>query len=405
MTTIAAYVRDDRVNAGVAWATVLAAVLVAGWRSTAGDPLVAGLAVGCVVTAVLPATVRRDPVAMLPGELLVALVALLALRAAGVAVPYTGYGTVSVLALALAVDVDVLTPVDMAPWFSIWFVTAATMALAALWGITQYAVGTATDTTYLASNADLMWDLLAATAVGVAAGLLFERYVRRTAGLTVPSLSAPPDEPARQDRVPLSTSPLRYVVRTMQVFLLALVAYGVASADIGVALNAALGFGVTLVPTAVGRRFGRSMSAGLSLWITTAAFLHAVGLLGPYGTVGWFDQVTHTLSASLVAGVGYAAVQALDHHATDIAFPPAFRLVCVVLFVLAAGVTWELVEFGAGGLASLLGNEAPLVQYGLRDTVLDLVFDAVGALVVALWGTRYFDGVADLLSAALRTTD
>ncbi|MFD1586689.1 hypothetical protein ACFR9U_06815 [Halorientalis brevis] len=297
-----------------------------------------------------------------------------------------------------------LTPVDMTPWFSVGFVTVTTMAIAALWGITQYAIDAVAGTTHLASNADLMWDLLAATVVGVAAGVTFEAYLRRVGRLAAPEPTAPSDDTARQDRVPLSASRLRYVVRGMQATLLAVTVYGVATVDLAVVSNAGIALGVTFVPTVVGRRYGRSVSAGLALWITAAAFLHAIGLLGPYGSVGWYDQVTHTLSASLVAGVGYAIVRAVDHWSTDVTFTPAFRVVCVVLFVLAAGVCWELVEFGAGGAASLLGHEAVLVQYGLRDTVLDLVFDAVGALAVALWGISYFDGVADLISASLRAS-
>jgi len=404
VTTIEEFLRDERLNAVVGWTAVLACLLVVGVESRAGETLVPVFALGCVVAVVLPATVRRDPLAMLPWELLVVLVGFLLARAAGVAVPYSGYGAVAALALAVGVDVDALTPVDMTPWFSVGFVTVTTMAIAALWGITQYGIDVVVGTTHLASNADLMWDLLAATVVGVAAGLVFEAYLRRVGRVTTPEPTAPTGDPARQDRIPLTASRLRYLVRGMQATLLAITGYGVATVDLAVVSNAGSALGVTLVPTVVGRRYGRSISAGLALWITSAAFLHAIGLLGPYGSIPWYDQVTHTLSASLVAGIGYAVVQAVDHWSTDITFTPAFRLVCVVLFVLAAGVCWELVEFGAGGAASLLGHEAVLVQYGLRDTVLDLVFDAVGALAVGLWGTSYFDGVADLLSASLRAS-
>ncbi|WP_247379189.1 hypothetical protein [Halorientalis brevis] len=404
MTTIEEFVRGERLNAVVGWMAVLTCLLVVGLELRAGETLVPVFALGCVVAVVLPAVVRRDPSAMLPWELLVVLVGFLLARAASVAVPLSGYGVVAALALAVAVDVDVLTPVDMTPWFSVGFVTVTTMAIAALWGITQYAIDAVAGTTHLASNADLMWDLLAATVVGVAAGVTFEAYLRRVGRLAAPEPTAPSDDTARQDRVPLSASRLRYVVRGMQATLLAVTVYGVATVDLAVVSNAGIALGVTFVPTVVGRRYGRSVSAGLALWITAAAFLHAIGLLGPYGSVGWYDQVTHTLSASLVAGVGYAIVRAVDHWSTDVTFTPAFRVVCVVLFVLAAGVCWELVEFGAGGAASLLGHEAVLVQYGLRDTVLDLVFDAVGALAVALWGISYFDGVADLISASLRAS-
>lgn len=403
--TVGTILQDERVNALVGWLAVLATLVIAGWQATVSETLVTGLALCSLLATLLPAGLRRDPFAMLPWELLALLAVLLGLRGAGVAVPLSGYAVVAVLAVVLAVDLDVLTAVEMAPWFTVGFVTVTTMALAALWAIAQYALDHTVGTTYLASNADLMWDLLAATLVGVAAGVLFEAYLRRTGRLDLPSPAAFSSDSTRRDRVPLAASPLRYPVWGMQTALFVVGAYGLVTVNLAVLSNAGVALLVSFVPAVVGKRYDRSPSAGLSVWITAAAFLHAVGLLGPYGSVAGYDHVTHALSASLVAGVGYAIVKTLDHHATDVSFPPRFRVIAVVLFVLAAGVCWELIEFGAGGLATLVGNGPVLVQYGLGDTVFDLVFDAVGAFVVALWGTRYFDDVADFISLSLRVAD
>ena len=111
---------------------------------------------------------------------------------------------------------------------------------------------------------------------------------------------------------------------------------------------------------------------------------------------GWFDSLTHTLSASLVADVGYAVARAVELHARAVSFNRGFRATFVVLFVLAVGVGWEILEFASGGLASVLGGEAVLAQYGTADVVNDLVFNTVGAVLVAAYSSAHFESVAEL---------
>jgi hypothetical protein len=67
----------------------------------------------------------------------------------------------------------------------------------------------------------------------------------------------------------------------------------------------------------------------------------------------------------------------------------------------SVGVAWEVLEFAARGLAETLGVDAVLVRYGLEDTVTDLVFDAVGALLVAAFATRRLGGLVDAATAWL----
>jgi uncharacterized membrane protein YjdF len=77
--------------------------------------------------------------------------------------------------------------------------------------------------------------------------------------------------------------------------------------------------------------------------------------------------------------------------------PPKLRFAFIVVFAIAVGVAWEMVEFSLELAATALGGEALLAQYDLADVVLDLQFDVVGAVVIALWGTSYFDGLRKLL--------
>ncbi|WP_276254200.1 hypothetical protein [Halomontanus rarus] len=204
----------------------------------------------------------------------------------------------------------------------------------------------------------------------------------------------------------LSASRCWHAVRLIQGLLALVVGYALFTLEFGLVVNAAIPLAVTFLPALVRREFEYEMGAGLALWIATAAFLHAVGALGPYELFGWYDSITHTVSATLVAGVGYAVVDALDQSAESVDVPGEFRFVFILVFVLAFGVLWEIGEFASAGLASVVGGEPVLAQYGTNDIVFDLLYNAVGALLVAVWGTGYFDGVAGLVGRRFgRTRD
>lgn len=177
--------------------------------------------------------------------------------------------------------------------------------------------------------------------------------------------------------------------RFLQLCLAGILAAGIYLGNMGIAVNALVGLVVTFLPGLLERDYGIAMDPALVLWITSAVFLHAFGTLGPYRSVAWWDHMTHVLSSSVVAGAGYASFRALDEHRDDLYFPPKIFFLFILLFVTAFGVLWELLEFGISGFAESIGSETVLTQYGLEDTMKDLVFDIAGGLVVALFGEAY----------------
>ncbi|MGQ4555309.1 hypothetical protein [Halobellus sp. GM3] len=199
----------------------------------------------------------------------------------------------------------------------------------------------------------------------------------------------------------------RQATRAMQAFLVAMLVAGVLLRSGGVVLNAAIGLFVTFLPGVLERDLGLPMDAGLTLWISAAVFLHAVGTLTlpvvgkPYVNVWWWDHVTHALSASLVAGVGYATTRAVDIHSDSVSLPPRFHFVFILLFVLAFGVLWEVIEFMISLAAARTGTEGVLTQYGLGDSMLDLLFNTAGAILVAIYGSNQLSGVVDALTVRL----
>jgi hypothetical protein len=120
-----------------------------------------------------------------------------------------------------------------------------------------------------------------------------------------------------------------------------------------------------------------------------------------YATIWWWDHLTHALSSSIVAAVGYTTVRAIDQHSEDIYLPPRFMFVFILLFVLAFGVLWEVIEFTLSEFAALAGATSVLTQYGLEDSMLDLVFNTIGAVVVAVWGTAHLTDVVGGVASAI----
>lgn len=181
---------DERLNAVISWLLVGFVALVAVASFLRGQ-LLWGIFTAVVVgLALVPAAAYRDPSVMLPWEvLLVAALPVLvrAIPAAPVPAEIATHLSVAALALVVAVELHVFTPVRMNAWFAVLFVVVATMATAGVWAVVQWLsdlyLGTdfVLDPTLSAAEqeAEVMWDFVAATLGGLLAGLLFDGYFRR----------------------------------------------------------------------------------------------------------------------------------------------------------------------------------------------------------------------------------
>ena len=193
----------------------------------------------------------------------------------------------------------------------------------------------------------------------------------------------------------------RWLVRLLQVGLLAISGYGLVQGQTGVVVNGLVALGVTFVPALLRRDAGISLDVGYVLWISTAVFVHAVGILGPYQQLPWYDSVAHALSASVVAGAGYVTVKAVERNSERTTLPPEAEFGFILVFVMAFGVLWEIIEFGAELASAAVGGKTVLVQYGLDDIINDLLFNQVGALVVAGWDAARPEKAADEAAEAM----
>lgn len=187
-------VEDARLNAVLAWALVAFVWLVAGGTLLQGDLVWAGFAVTVATLAVVPALAFRSPSVMLPWEVLV----LAALPLFGrTFVMFAGIGTgrvstylaVAAVALIVAVELHLFTPVRMSHGFAVFFVVVATMAAAGLWAVVRWLVDVLFGTTFFLQPGvpeevlehRLMLDFVASTAAGLLGGVIFDQYFRRRA--------------------------------------------------------------------------------------------------------------------------------------------------------------------------------------------------------------------------------
>ena len=198
----------------------------------------------------------------------------------------------------------------------------------------------------------------------------------------------------------LEDSQERLLVRLLQAGLVVISLYGLYRGQVGIVANGLISLAVTFVPAFLRRDTEFSMDSSYVLVLSIAVSVHAVGALGPYGSVPWYDSVAHALSSSIVAGAGYATVKAIDRNSERTNLPPELQFAFILIFVMAFGVFWEIIEFATGVASQLIGGEAVLAQYGLDDIVHDLVFNQVGAIVVAGWdAARPKDAAAEATEA------
>lgn len=165
--------------------------------------------------------------------------------------------------------------------------------------------------------------------------------------------------------------------------------YGILVWNPGVIVNATLGLAVTYLPALLAQDYDLRLSPSIVFLVALSIFLHTIGMVGLYDHAWWWDHLTHLLSAAVVTSIAYATVAAVDIHRDDIYLPPTFLAVLLLTTTLAFGVLWETLEFGARALGALIGAEPILVVYGVKDVALDLVFDALGAIIVATAGTYH----------------
>lgn len=171
---------------------------------------------------------------------------------------------------------------------------------------------------------------------------------------------------------------------------------GVRRRNLSAVGNGLLALGAALFPAILRTllRWGPGVSLDfgpeLSLWIAVAGLIHAVGMLGLYDTVWWWDHLAHTVSAALVTAIAYAAVIVASRAGSYAPVSSTAIVGTTVGLLLLFAVFWELIEVLARYVAERYDIGPFLVIYGPYDWAYDLAYNLVGAGLVLVLDLRVF---------------
>lgn len=110
-----------------------------------------------------------------------------------------------------------------------------------------------------------------------------------------------------------------------------------------------------------------------------------------YARYWWWDLALHVSSGLLLGIFGFLLVYVLNRNARiDLHMRPHFVALFAFVFAVAIGALWEIFEFSMDQLFGLQ-MQKPMFDdpSGLTDTMWDLIVDAVGALIISLYGWWY----------------
>lgn len=171
--------RNVTTNATLGWAFAGVVILIAA-ASLSMAPLLGGLfALVAAGILVVPAVLRRDWRVMLPWPQGLVVAVGVTARTFGIAPEVSGYVAISSVALAVVIELDAFTDVEMSRRFAVLFAAMTTIAFQSWWTIAGYYSDQWFGTSFILSQAELQWDLVAVMIVSLVMGQLFLWYFDR----------------------------------------------------------------------------------------------------------------------------------------------------------------------------------------------------------------------------------
>ena len=147
--------------------------------------------------------------------------------------------------------------------------------------------------------------------------------------------------------------------------------------------------GLSLIPTLVHRKVHIVVPWEVTFLIALTLFLHIAGY-SYYWYVDfypYYDKFAHLIASITIALLGFLAVLIIMRASNGLQFERWHIFFFIIIFTLAFGTIWEIWEFT---LDSLAGDylTKPL-QQDITDTMLDLITDLGGGIIIAVMGTFY----------------
>jgi uncharacterized membrane protein YjdF len=145
-----------------------------------------------------------------------------------------------------------------------------------------------------------------------------------------------------------------------------------------------LALGLTLVPVAVTRRANITLPWEINFLIALSLYLHVAGGVRGFYEIyyPYYDKVAHLIAGMTVSVLAFVAVLLLERFGR-LNLSRWMIVGFIIIFAMAMGGFWEIYEWL---FDTFLGTN---LQHGLDDTMLDMIFVLIGAVIVALAGNRY----------------
>jgi hypothetical protein len=165
----------------------------------------------------------------------------------------------------------------------------------------------------------------------------------------------------------------------LRALLLALAAWQLLSGNRGGATVAGMGLAVTFIPALITRFSGWRVPRNLELTFVFAMFLQYVSeSLKLFEILTYWDKIVHPTEIFLATGVAvFLLLGYRERHQLDI--PDGLAAFGAMLFGMALGASWELVEFAF----DWFGNAN--LQKSNADTMTDILTNDAGAIFGALF--------------------
>lgn len=157
-----------------------------------------------------------------------------------------------------------------------------------------------------------------------------------------------------------------------------------------------LGLVVLSLPSIVSHRW--NLDIPNFIYVMYYIFLYCAIFLGEvldfYYVVPHWDTILHFFSGAMLGALGFILVNWLNESAeVRVSLSPAFVALFSFCFALSCGAVWEIYEYTVDGLLGLnmqkfitASGQVLIGHQALRDTMKDLIVDALAALMMALVG-------------------
>ena len=153
--------------------------------------------------------------------------------------------------------------------------------------------------------------------------------------------------------------------------------------------SALIMFVVTLIPFIIANRMNIQFPWFVFFLIALALWFHTAGYVQGYYEMfyPYYDKIAHLVSGTTVALIGFMGVIFLDRY-WNMNLSAPFIIGFTIMFGMSLGGFWEIYEFLVDTFFG--GSMAGVMQNGLNDTMLDMMFVLAGSIIVAIMGVFYF---------------